>query len=177
MASVQATIRARLSLERDLVRLVDALDHEMGNEEPLAPYYTLFLAILEGPTGRLRYVNAGHNTQFVLRRDGAEWLPSTGRPPGLYPGGGFEERETRLSAGDALFLFTDGLVEAEDEAGEPFGMSRLEALLQVHRMQGLEQLLGQVGAAVRAHRGPLEAADDATMVALRFSDGGTAGRA
>ena len=174
MASVQATIRARLSLERDLARLVDALDHEMGNEEPLAPYYTLFLGILEGPTGRLRYVNAGHNTQFVLRRDGAEWLPSTGRPPGLYPGGGFEERVTQLVAGDSLFLFTDGLVEAEDESGEPFGMSRLEALLQVHRSQGLEQLLGHVGSAVRTHRGPLEAADDATMVALRYSNGGTA---
>ena len=174
MASVQATIRARLSLERDLVRLVDALDHEMGNDEPLAPYYTLFLGVLEGPTGRLRYVNAGHNTQFVLRRDGAEWLPSTGRPPGLFPGGGFEERETTLEPGDALFLFTDGLVEAEDEAGEPFGMSRLEALLKVHRTQGLEQMLGHVGSAVRSHRGPLEAADDATMVALRYSNGGTA---
>ena len=125
----------------------------------------------------MRYVNAGHNTQFVLRSDGAEWLPSTGRPPGLYPGGGFEERVTQLSAGDALFLFTDGLVEAEDESGEPFGMSRLEALLSVHRTRGLEQLLGQVGAAVRAHRGPLEAADDATMVALRFSNGAVAGRA
>jgi sigma-B regulation protein RsbU (phosphoserine phosphatase) len=174
MASVQATIRARLSLERDLARLVDALDHEMGNEEPLAPYYTLFLAILEGPTGRLRYVNAGHNTQFVLRRDGAEWLSSTGRPPGLYPGGGFEERVTQLSAGDALFLFTDGLVEAEDETGEPFGMSRLEALLKVHRGRDLVALLAQVDAAVREHRGPAEAADDATMVALRFSGGALA---
>ena len=53
-------------------------------------------------------------------------------------------------------------------------MSRLEALLQVHRAQGLEQLLGQVGTAVQIHRGPLEPADDATMVALRYSNGGTA---
>jgi len=176
MASLQATIRARLALERDLVRLVDALDHEMGKDEPLAPYYTLFLAILEGPSGQLRYVNAGHNTQFLLRREGAERLTSTGRPPGLYPGGGFEERVTQLGAGDALFLFTDGLVEAEDEAGEPFGMSRLQALLEVHRGQGLQQLLGQVDAALRAHRGQLEAADDATMVALRYANG-LAGRA
>jgi hypothetical protein len=50
-------------------------------------------------------------------------------------------------------------------------------LLKVHRAQGLEQLLGQIGAAVRTHRGPLEAADDATMVALRFSNGVTAGGA
>jgi serine phosphatase RsbU (regulator of sigma subunit) len=171
MASLQATIRARLSLERDLARLVDALDHEMSSEEPLAPYYTLFLAVLEGETGRLRYVNAGHNTQFVLRRDGAQQLSSTGRPPGLYAGGGFEERVTELAAGDTLFLFTDGLVETEDEAGEPYGMSRLEALLKVHRNQALGLLLQQVDMTIRAHRGPQEAADDATMVVLRFSNG------
>lgn len=177
MASVQATIRARIALERDLARLVDALDREMGQQKPLAPYYTLFLGILDGPSGRLRYVNAGHNTQFLLRSDGAERLSSTGRPPGLYPGGGFEERETRLAAGDALFLFTDGLVEAEDEAGEPFGMTRLEALLRVSRSLELEQMMGRVDAAVRLHRGPLEAADDATMVALRFSSGAPLGHA
>jgi serine phosphatase RsbU (regulator of sigma subunit) len=176
MASLQATIRARLGLERDLVRLVEALDHEMASDEPLAPYYTLFLAVLEGRTGRLRYVNAGHNTQLVLRRDGeAERLPSTGRPPGLYPGGGYEERRVEMRDQDALFLFTDGLVETEDEAGEPFGMSRLEALLKVHRSRDLVTLLGQVDAAAREHRGPAEAADDATMVALRFSSGALAG--
>jgi sigma-B regulation protein RsbU (phosphoserine phosphatase) len=170
MASLQATIRARLGLERDLTRLVAALDHEMGSEKPLAPYYTLFLAVLEGKTGRLRYVNAGHNTQLVLRADGGvEPLSSTGRPPGLYPGGGYEEGTAVLRAGDALFLFTDGLVEAEDETGEPFGMSRLEALLRVHPSHDLAPLLGVVDAAARAHRGPVEAADDATMVALRFS--------
>jgi sigma-B regulation protein RsbU (phosphoserine phosphatase) len=170
MASLQATIRARLGAERDLSRLVDALDREMGSEEPLAPYYTLFLGVLEGRTGRLRYVNAGHNTQFVLRRDGlADQLSSTGRPPGLYPGGGYEERAVELRDGDALFLFTDGLVETEDETGEPFGMTRLEALLKIHRQGELPALMGQVDAAVRAHRGPQDAADDATMVALRFA--------
>jgi serine phosphatase RsbU (regulator of sigma subunit) len=175
MASLQATIRARLGLERDLPRLVDALDREMAKEEPLAPYYTLFLAVLEGGSGRLRYVNAGHNTQFVLRHDGlAEPLSSTGRPPGLYPGGGYEERVAVLGHGDAVFLFTDGLVETEDETGEPFGMSRLEALLKVHRGHELMALLDQVDAAVRGHRGPAEAADDATMVALRFSGRGLA---
>jgi serine phosphatase RsbU (regulator of sigma subunit) len=175
MASLQATIRARLVLERDLARLVDALDREMASEEPLAPYYTLFLAVLEGGSGCLRYVNAGHNTQFVVRRDGgAEQLHSTGRPPGLYPGGGYQESRVDMRNEDALFLFTDGLVESEDETGEPFGMARLEALLKVQRERGLAVLLAQVGAAVRDHRGPVEAADDATMVALRFSSGALA---
>jgi serine phosphatase RsbU (regulator of sigma subunit) len=170
MANLQATLRARLPLERDLARLVDALDREMENEEPLAPYYTLFLAVLEGGSGRLRYVNAGHNTQFLLRHDGGvEPLASTGRPPGLYPGGGYEEQTLVLRRNDALFLFTDGVVEAENESEEPFGTGRLEAMLRVHDGRDLGSLLARIEAAVRLHRGPLEAADDATLVGLRYS--------
>ena len=93
MASLQATLRARLALESDLAALVDALDREMDSDEPLAPYVTLFLAVLEGESGRLRYVNAGHNTQCIRRRDGGiERLVSSGRPPGLYPGGGYSRK-------------------------------------------------------------------------------------
>jgi serine phosphatase RsbU (regulator of sigma subunit) len=169
MANLQATLRARLALERDLAQLVDALDREMASEGPLAPYYTLFLAVLEGPSGRLRYVNAGHNTQFLLRHDGSvEPLASTGRPPGLYPGGGYEEEMLVLRRRDALFLFTDGVVEAENESEEPFGAGRLEAMLRVHDGRDLGSLLAGVDAAVRLHRGPLEAADDATLVGLRY---------
>jgi serine phosphatase RsbU (regulator of sigma subunit) len=172
MASLQATIRARLAHENDLARLVDTLDREMGSDEALAPYYTLFLAVLDGRTGWLSYLNAGHNTQFVLRRDGTtEGLSSSGRPPGLYPGGGYEQGTLQLRDQDALFLFTDGLVETEDESEEPFGAARLEALLRVNLGHDLATLMSRVDSAVRAHRGPREAADDATMVALRYSGG------
>jgi sigma-B regulation protein RsbU (phosphoserine phosphatase) len=168
MANLQATLRARLSVESDLAQLVDALDHELESDEPLAAYVTLFLAILDAETGTLRYVNAGHNTQLVRRSDGAvERLPSSGRPPGLYPGGGYTEERLTLGDGDSLFLFTDGIVETEDESGEPFGMERLEAILGVHRGDDLDGLLGRAHEAVRSHRGPHEAEDDATMLALR----------
>ena len=168
MANLQATLRARLSVESDLAQLVDALDRELESDEPLAAYVTLFLAILDAETGTLRYVNAGHNTQLVRRSDGAvERLPSSGRPPGLYPGGGYTEERLTLGDGDSLFLFTDGIVEAEDESGEPFGMERLEAILGVHRGDDLDGLLGRAHEAVRSHRGPHEAEDDATMLALR----------
>ena len=177
MASLQATIRARLGAERDLARLVDALDREMGSDEPLAPYYTLFLALLEGRTGRLRYVNAGHNTQFVLRRDGrAERLVLDRAPAGPLPGrrlrgahGRDAGRRTPSSSSPTAWS------RPRTRPGEPFGMSRLEALLKVHRAGDLPALLAHVDAAVRSHRGPVEAADDATMVALRFSSGTLAG--
>ena len=80
MASVQATIRARLSLERDLAGSSTRSTARWRTSEPLAPYYTLFLAVLDGPSGRLRYVNAGHNTQIVLRQRRSR--AAVGRPGG-----------------------------------------------------------------------------------------------
>jgi sigma-B regulation protein RsbU (phosphoserine phosphatase) len=171
--AVARAVRAAEAAGCDLAALVEELDGDMENDEPLAPYFTMFLAVVDGSRGLVRYVNAGHNTQFVVSPDGrVEQLPSTGRPPGLYPGGGYEERSAPLREGDALVLFTDGLVEAEDESGEPFGAGRLEALLRVHVAEGLSELLGHVHAAVRDHCGARDAADDATLVALRYSRGG-----
>jgi sigma-B regulation protein RsbU (phosphoserine phosphatase) len=168
MANLQATLRARLAHEADLARLVDRLDHELESSQPLSAYVTLFLAVLDGRSGGLHYVNAGHNTQFVRRAEGSiERLSSSGRPPGLYPGGGYKEETVQLHDGDALLLFTDGIIEAEDESGEPFGMDRLEAILSVHRGDDLDGLLSRAQDAVSAHRGPREADDDATMLALR----------
>jgi serine phosphatase RsbU (regulator of sigma subunit) len=168
MANVQATLRARLPLGGDLAGLAARLDDEMAASTPAATYLTLFLAVLDGRGGVLRYVSAGHNTQVGLRADGRlEGLESTGRPLGLLPGGGYEERRVALAEGDGLFLFTDGLVDAENEGGESFGMGRLEALLVEERESDVARLLARVDQAVRAHRGGVDAADDATMVVLR----------
>jgi sigma-B regulation protein RsbU (phosphoserine phosphatase) len=166
MANVQATLRARLPVEPGLGPLATALDEELATGAPA--YLTLFLAVLAQGGGALRYVNAGHNPPLLLHPDGrVEPLPATGRPLGLYPGGGYEERAVALRPGSTLFLYTDGLVEAEDESGEAFGLERLQALLLSERQNGPDAILAVVEDAVRAHRGGAEAMDDATLVALR----------
>jgi serine phosphatase RsbU (regulator of sigma subunit) len=168
MANLQATIQARLPLEPDLAKLADRLDHEIAENTPAELYLTLFMATLNVQDGTLHYVNAGHNTQFALHSDGAtDRLDSTGRPLGLMPGGGYEEQSVHLKKGDALFLYTDGLVETENAQGEEFGLPRLESLLFTRRLETVEEMLGHVDAAVRSHRGATEATDDATMLVLK----------
>jgi serine phosphatase RsbU (regulator of sigma subunit) len=169
MANLQATLSARLPLEADLVRLADRLDHEIGHGTSPTLYLTLFVAVVDGDSGIVRYVNAGHNPPVVLRADGAaEALPSTGRPLGLYPGGGYEEGQTRLRSGDALFLYTDGLGEAEDHRGEAFGCEKLEALLVNARARSSTGLLASVEQSLHRHRAGQEPSDDATMVLFRL---------
>jgi len=178
MANLQATLSARLPFENSLARLAERIDRELGSAEPATSYLTLFVAVVDGRGGWLRHLNAGHNTQLLVRRGGGlERLESTGRPLGLLPGGGYEERRQRIRDGDVVLLFTDGLLDAENEAGEAFGMDRLEALLTVGPNGSVAQILARVGEALRSHRGRTEAGYDATIVAmqLRSENGGVSG--
>jgi serine phosphatase RsbU (regulator of sigma subunit) len=170
MANIQATLRALLPHEMDLARLADRLDRELDQNTPGSVYLTLFLAILETDGRLLRYVNAGHNPQFVLRSDGGlQQLGSTGMPIALYSGQGYREANVVLAPGDFLFFYTDGLVETENERGEMFGAERLQKILVAQQQQGIEAVLHQVEAQVGAFRGKAEPFDDATMMVLRIS--------
>lgn len=172
MSNVQATLRARLPGERDLARLVDSLDHDIAQNTPDEVYLTLFIAILDPEHNELRYVNAGHSPPLAVHRDGrVDLLPPGGRPPGLLPGGGYQESKVALQAGDSLFLYTDGLVEAEDRSGQAFGVEKLQELLVMERTQEVEVLLAKVQEALTEHQGGDEAADDATLVVLQIPGG------
>ena len=171
MANLQATLRARLPMEPDLAAFAGRLDREVEASTPDAVYLTLFLGVLDPAHRELRYVNAGHETAYLLRRDGPiERLDPTGRPIGLMSGGAFLERRVPVAAGDRLFLYTDGLTDAEDAAGEAFGRERLEALLR--RPPGAEPrpLLARIEAAFQEHRAGVEAPDDATLLVLEVGD-------
>jgi serine phosphatase RsbU (regulator of sigma subunit) len=170
MANVQATLRARLPLETELARLTDTLDREIDENTPCGVYVTLFLAILDVDRRVLRYVNAGHNPQFLLRaRGGIQALSSTGMPIALYSGQGYRESEVEIATGDLLFFYTDGLVETENEANEMFGAERLQTLLAAEQEQGVDTVLERVEREVRSFRGHAEPFDDATMMALRIN--------
>jgi serine phosphatase RsbU (regulator of sigma subunit) len=171
MANVQATLRARLPLERDLARLADALDIDLEQNTPPEVYLTLWVGIVDTKRRELRYVNAGHNTQFVLRSAGGfEKMSSTGRPLGLLAGAGYEEVRLDLHEGDILFFYTDGMVEAENERGEFLGHEKLEAALASSPRTDVDSVLVHVESVVREFRGAAELSDDATMMALRFRE-------
>jgi serine phosphatase RsbU (regulator of sigma subunit) len=173
MANIQATLRTRLALGQDLPVIADAIDREMDTGQPRSVYATLFVGILDPITKRLRYVNAGHHPQFVLRASGGlEGMHSTGLPIGLLSGRGYTQGVMQLAAGDFVFFYTDGIVEAEDAAGDFFGTPRLEAALvsahKIAREKGTGDVLARVEQTVATFRGAREPLDDATMMAVRI---------
>ncbi len=168
MANIQAALRTRLSMLQDLASLARELDADIEASTPGPVYATLFVGILDPATRVLRYVNAGHHPQFVLKKDHRlEQMASTGLPIGLYAGRGYVEQRIQLTAGDVLFFYTDGCVEAENEVGDMFGADRLESLLSSLTPDGADDLLAKVETAVANFRGAREPFDDATMMAVK----------
>jgi serine phosphatase RsbU (regulator of sigma subunit) len=166
MANIQASLRTRLALGQDLAALAREIDLDIEGNTPGPVYATLFVGMFNPATRELRYVNAGHNQQYVLRSDGRlEEMSSSGLPVGLLAGHGYAEARVELHAGDLLFFYTDGCVEAENEQGEMFGAERLEKLLR--ESAGSEDLLARVETAVKAFRGSAEPFDDATMMVVK----------
>ncbi len=166
MANLQASLRTRLALGQDLAAIARELDVDIEGNTPGPVYATLFVGILNPDTRELRYVNAGHNPQYILRGgDRLDRMYSSGLPVGLLAGHGYTETRVPLTAGDRLFFYTDGCVEAENEAGEMFTTERLEALLlSVGRDT---DVLARVETVVSAFRGTREPFDDATMMVVK----------
>jgi len=108
MANIQATLRARLPLEKTLGELAERVDAEVEATTPSEVYVTLFVGIVDPETRVLQYINAGHNPPFVLLGDGTMTrLDPTGRPLGLLAGGGYDVGTVELGSDGVLFLYTD----------------------------------------------------------------------
>jgi sigma-B regulation protein RsbU (phosphoserine phosphatase) len=166
MANIQASLRTRLALGQDLAAIAREIDVDIEGNTPGPVYATLFVGILDPSTRELRYVNAGHNPQYIIRKDGRlEHMSSSGLPVGLLAGHGYEEACVQLAAGDQLFFYTDGCVETENEAEEMFGADRLERLLV--STAGADDLIARVESVLTEFRGTREAFDDATMMVVK----------
>jgi serine phosphatase RsbU (regulator of sigma subunit) len=118
----------------------------------------------------VRYANAGHDLPYLHRRGGgaAEELRARGMPLGLMPSMDYEEKEIELEAGEGVFFYSDGLVEAHDSEGEMFGFPRLCEVVAEHAEERsleealLEELYSFVGEG-------WEQEDDITLLTLKRS--------
>src|SRR5579864_619874 len=133
-------------------------------------YATLFFAEYDDNTRQLRYANCGHPSALLLRNDhNIERLDSTCMVLGLSKGWECAVGERRLFPGDTLTLYTDGVSESFNEAGEEFGEERLLQTLQRYREQPPNVLLASVAEEVR-HFSPHEQHDDITLVVAKCRD-------
>jgi serine phosphatase RsbU (regulator of sigma subunit)/anti-sigma regulatory factor (Ser/Thr protein kinase) len=168
-ALVMATTRSvlRAAAER-LVSPGAVLEHANNTLCPDIPsnmFVTCLYALLDPRTGELRYANAGHNLPYQRTAQGVVELRARGMPLGLMPEMPYEEKETRLEAGDQIVFYSDGLVEAHNPQGEIFGFPRLRELLA--GAVCTNELIFCMVEALRAFTGPdWEQEDDVTFVSM-----------
>jgi serine phosphatase RsbU (regulator of sigma subunit) len=150
-------------------RVLARLNREMGRLLPEAWFVTACYAILDPPSGALEYSLAGHAPPLLRRaRAGSiERLPAVGGPLlGPFPEVGYESARTRLEPGDALILYTDGLVEAEDVDGRLLGEDAVRAALESAPSLKPDAIRARMLDCVTRHRAGVAASDDLTLLIL-----------
>jgi serine phosphatase RsbU (regulator of sigma subunit) len=120
------------------------------------------------PDGRLTYSNAGHNPPLLIRGHLVQRLETGGLILGLFPQAVYEEETIELEPGDVLVIFSDGVTEAFNNAGEEFGEPRLLACLNAHRACEPAELLQKVLSSVRQFAATAAQSDDVTALVLRY---------
>jgi serine phosphatase RsbU (regulator of sigma subunit) len=169
-ATVQGSLRTLCSLGiEDLNQSLALVNRVLFDSTPEAMYATLFLAEYDERTRRLRYVNCGHPAPLLSGDRGASRLESTSRVLGLFSDWKCSIGEVQLGAGDTLLVYTDGITEAADDAGEEFGEDRLIAMLETQKVPVSTFLRHCVQEVCRF--GASEQRDDLTLVALRGLEG------
>jgi len=174
-----------LASEDPLGALMTQANLEVSRENPESMFVTAFAGILNLATGELRYCNAGHDNPYVLpaplaglQSAGAPALArladGDGPPLCVMDGFAYAGASRMLTPGDTLCLVTDGVTEALNAASELYGSERLQAVLTRCATDGTGSaaILGAVRADVARFTGPVELADDLTMLVLRWNGAG-----
>ncbi len=169
MATLQASLHTLAGLCATPLELIERLnryacEQNVGGRR----FTTAFLAELDPVTRQLTYVNAGHNWPVLRRASGTlERLQTGGVPLGLMPGARYECEQATLAPGDLLLVFTDGLVEAEDDNEEEYGEFRMLTTLNTHSTGSAGEILQKLMASADRFVGSAPQHDDITCLVLR----------
>ena len=170
-AKLQATLRALVPGCPSLSELGGQMNEVVHKDGIDNRFVTLFYLELRAASGRLRYLNAGHNPPFVLREKTTQSLPASAIPLGMMAGTAYTEGELTLEPGDLLVIYSDGLTEARNSQDEEFGADRLQAMLP--RLRGLtaEECVRFIIGEVNVFLGRERPHDDLSLVVLTRAGG------
>jgi serine phosphatase RsbU (regulator of sigma subunit) len=168
VSNIMPVVQVLVDETADLTRLVERLNRQIFLTTDPIHYATLFLGVLDPPSGRVRYVNAGHNPPYLLQ-PGADIceIKATGTPIGMLEQAPFASEELTIDPGGVLFMFSDGIPEAQNADGEFYEEGRLRECLMRERERAAEAIVECVKSDLDAFTGETPPTDDVTMLALK----------
>ena len=137
-------------------------------------FVTAFYAILEPDTGRMRYVNAGHNPPYLISNQKGkpfDRLRATGMALGVMEGTVWNQKIVKFIPGDVLMLYTDGITEAQDRTGRFYGERRLQDVLRSLGNRPAQEILDAVLEDLEKFTRGAQQQDDVTMIVIRRKPG------
>jgi serine phosphatase RsbU (regulator of sigma subunit) len=169
MSHMQATLRALIGRCRSLPALATQASDLLFASTAANKYVTAAFLMVDPQAGSGRYVSAGHVDCLLAKAGGeAVRLQSTGAPLGLLPPGlAFEETVVAIDPGDCLVLFSDGVADAQNEAGEEFGDQRLLDIVKASRLQPAAVVVDRVFGAIDEFAAGAPQFDDITIMVLQ----------
>lgn len=166
MAVTRSLFRAMSAHEDSPAKIIALMNDSISETNESNMFVTFFCGVLDLKAGHLRYCNAGHNPPMILT-NAIRVLPvEPNFPLGIVSGADFIEQEIVFNYDDALFLYTDGLSEAENAVQEQFGEARIEASL--HGRKSSEDHLSNIEQQVSLFVGEAPQSDDLTMLFIHY---------
>ena len=173
MVVTKALFRTVSSHEASPEKIIYALNEVLSHDNDSNMFVTFFAGVLDLPTGRLHYCNAGHDAPLLIGHTGAGLLPvDSNLPIGVMPGWKFSRQETMMDPDTTIFLYTDGLNEAENISHQQFEMTRVLELARSMQQQNEFKpmsIVKQMTESVRQFVGEADQSDDLTMLALQYT--------
>ena len=171
MAVTRAVFRTVSARESMPDHIMAALNQTMVDMNETNMFVTLFIGVLDLPTGRMHYCNAGHDAPLLVGAGVGLLSCDANIPVGVMPSWKYTLQEAQIFTDTTIFLFTDGLTEAEDATHNQFRMERINdvaAQALAHHQQEPRQLIGLMTDAVHQFVGDAEQSDDLTLMAIQY---------
>ncbi len=171
MAVTRTLLRSIADKTKTVRSITRILNDSLAMNNDSCMFVTFFLGILDLNDGSVKYTNAGHNPPALIRNDGEVTLLETTKsiPLGLNEDFFFEERTMKLSHGDKLFLYTDGVSEAENEQFNLFGEEKMLASLKKLNPANPKDLIIGMEAEIEQHVAGYPQSDDITMMTIMYN--------
>ncbi|HKV40135.1 MAG TPA: SpoIIE family protein phosphatase [Blastocatellia bacterium] len=168
MSSLHACVRAQSQTSATICEAMAELNRYLYENTPSNKFATLFYGKVDPDTGVLSYSNCGHNPPLLIRpRGGLIRLDIGGLPIGVMQGSGYREGQIEFEPGDVLCIYSDGITESIDEAGEEFGEARLIEVISKNLNRSAAGLRDRIDESLSRFVGTAPPIDDMTLMIVK----------
>lgn len=167
VSALHAVVQLLFAEGREVGEIATELNRHIHNWSAENKFITMIMVSIDRENESIQYVNCGHNPGYLVSGGRIDTLKSNGLPIGILANSRYMTQTRPFPAGACAVLYSDGITEAEDMAGEEFGDRRLEALLEQHADCGAEMIRNQIADAVDAFVDEAPQKDDETIVIVR----------